>query len=249
MADTEDDEHGASPGSAGVVPVVRARGVAVSSFGHQVLRGVDLVIQPGEHVALVGPNGSGKTTFLRVLAGALGPAAGDVEVGGVPFDAPAARAVLSAVADDPVFYEDLSLWEHLEYVARLHGTEHWEEHAAHLVDAFGLGSRVDDPPATFSRGLRQRAQLALAFVRPFDVLALDDPTAGLDGVGRAALADLVSWANDDGAAIVTASYEPSIVAAARRVVALRDGVVVFDGPMADADLDALTAPSPPPDER
>lgn len=229
------------------VPALELRGLAASAFGSEVLAPTDLVVRRGERVALVGPNGSGKTTLLELLAGVSEPSAGRIEIVGHPVGTPAARAAFSHVSDRAVFYDDLTVREHLAFTARLHGTDDWEAHAEHLLDALDLGSLADELPVTFSRGLQQRAQVALAMVRPFEVLALDDPMVGLDRPGRAAVSGLLDWAHADGATLVVATHDPSLAAEADRVVALRDGAVVHDGPPADADLDALIAGSPPAD--
>ena len=150
-----------------------------------------------------------------------------------------ARAATSYLGDTPVFYDDQSLWEHLEYLARLHDTENWEQHAADLMDALGLSARADHLPATFSRGLRQKAAIAVAFVRPFELLLVDEPFVGLDLTGRDALLELFRSAHRDGAALVIATHELTTVAESERVVALRDGEVIYDGPAADADVVAL----------
>jgi len=219
---------------------VRTSGLTKEYFGAEALAPIDLVIGAGERVALIGHNGSGKTTLIKMLAGVLEPTAGEASIVGNDVGSIEARAALSYVSDQPVFYDDLTVWEHLEYVARLHHTDDWEEHAAHLVEVFGLAERVDDLPVTFSRGLQQKAQLTLAFVRPFDVVVVDEPFVGLDRVGRTALLDLLEWAHADGAAVVVATHELSSVGSSQRLIALRDGSVVFDGSAAGADLDALT---------
>lgn len=222
-------------------PAVSLSGLTKQYFGAEALAPLDLVVHAGERVSLIGHNGSGKTTLIKMLAGVLEPSSGsaaivDHEIGSIE-----ARAALSYVADDPVFYDDLTVWEHLEYVARLHHTDEWEQHAAHLVEVFGLSERVDHLPATFSRGLKQKTQLALAFVRPFDVLVVDEPFVGLDRAGRAALLELLDWAHDDGAAVIVATHELGSVGDTQRVIALSDGSVVFDGDGASADFDRLTA--------
>ena len=200
---------------------------------------LDLVIDAGDRVSLVGHNGSGKTTFIRLAAGLLDATGGEVTVGGHPAGSMEARRALSYLADQPVFYDDLSVREHLEYVARLHGREDWEPYAAHLLDVVGLTARADDLPVTFSRGLRQKAAICLAFVRPFEVLVVDEPFVGLDTAGREALLQLFDEAHDAGATLVVATHELGTVARSRRVVALRDGEVAFDGLTGDADLAAL----------
>ena len=110
-------------------------------------------INTGDRVALIGHNGSGKTTLIRIAAGLLDSSTGSVSIGGAPSGSMSARAALSFIADQPTFYDDLSLWEHMEYVARLHGVEDWEQTAADLLGHLGLYDRAVDMPNRFSRGL------------------------------------------------------------------------------------------------
>ena len=200
---------------------------------------VDLDITAGQRVVLLGHNGSGKTTLLRLAAGLLDATDGAVTVLGYPAGSLDARAFTSYLGDQPVFYDDLTVWEHLEYIAKLHGTEGWEQHAADLLDHLGLTDRGDHLPTTFSRGLRQKAAIAIAFVRPFEVLLVDEPFVGLDQPGREALLDLFTRAHGDGATLVVATHELGAVSAAERVVALRDGEVIFDGAAGDTDVASL----------
>ncbi len=190
---------------------------------------------------LLGHNGSGKTTLLRMAAGLLEPSAGTISVAGQPAGSLAARAATSYLGDQPVFYDDLSVREHLEYVARLHGASGWDQRGDELLAALGLADRADDLPATFSRGMRQKAAIALAFIRPFELLLVDEPFVGLDRTGREALLGLLAQAHASGAALVVATHDLLTVAGSQRVVALRDGALVFDGAPTDADIDALVA--------
>lgn len=204
------------------------------------LASLDLAVPVGQRVSLIGHNGSGKTTLIRMLAGMLEPSEGTSSIVGHRSGRTEARAALSYLSDQPVFYDDLSVRQHLEYVARLHHTEQWQDHAESLLDTIGLSDRGDDLPATFSRGLKQKAAIALAFVRPFDVMLIDEPFVGLDRAGRAALLDLLSWAHDDGATLVVATHELSSVASSERLIALSDGTIIFDGDPGDADPDSLS---------
>ncbi len=160
---------------------------------------LDLVVPAGQRVSLIGHNGSGKTTLIRLLTGMLEPSAGSASVAGHPAGSIEARAALAHLADQPVFYDDLSVREHLEYVARLHGRAEWEQRADELLEVIGLTDRADDLPSTFSRGLRQKAAICLAFVRPFEVMVVDEPFVGLDRAGREALLGLFRVAHGDGA--------------------------------------------------
>ncbi len=203
------------------------------------LEPLDLAIDGGELVVLVGHNGSGKSTFLSMVAGLLEPSDGSVLVAGAPAGSIPARAATSFLPDNPVLFDDLSLMEHLEYIARLNGVDDWEDRAGELIDRLGLTERADDLPAHFSRGLRQKTAIALGFVRPFELLLVDEPFVGLDPQGRDALVVLLDEAHRGGAAVVVATHQLDFVRRADRCVALRDGAVVFDGPPGGADVDAL----------
>jgi ABC-type multidrug transport system ATPase subunit len=201
---------------------------------------LDLRIAAGERVSLIGHNGSGKTTLMRMLVGMLEPSAGTATIAGHPIGSLEARAAVSYLADQPVFYDDLTVWEHLEYIARLHGTDGWEQQAVDLVDMVGLMDRVDDLPMTFSRGLKQKAALTMAFVRPFEVMLIDEPFVGLDRLGRESLLELLTLAHRDGATLVVATHELSSVTQSNRLIALSAGAVTYDGDPTSADLAALT---------
>jgi ABC-type multidrug transport system ATPase subunit len=206
--------------------------------GVPALAPLDLAIEPGESVVLIGHNGSGKTTQLRMAAGLLEPSEGHALIHGDPTGSMPARAAVSFLADNPTFYDDLSVWEHLEYVARLHGMVEWEQQAADLLGHLGLYERADDLPIQFSRGLRQKAAIAIGLIRPFALLLVDEPFVGLDAAGKSALLDLLDDAHHEGATLVVATHELEFVERVQRCVALRDGHVIHDGPA--AGLDVLT---------
>ena len=201
-------------------------------FGDLVaLEGVSLTAAPGEMVALVGHNGAGKSTLLRILSGLLEATSGTVTIGDHAPGSLEARALTSYLPDNPVLYDDLSVIEHLEYVARLHGFDDWEERAWELLARLNLEARADDLPATFSRGLRQKAALAVGFVRPFELLLVDEPFVGLDASGRDALVTLMEESAAGGAALVVSTHELGFLERASRCVVLRDGVIVHEGPL------------------
>ena len=202
---------------------------------------LDMHVGYGESVALIGHNGSGKTTFLRLAAGLLEPSDGSVLIDGHPAGSLPARAALAYLSDSPTFYEDLSVWEHLEYVARLHGHDDWEQDAADLLDHLGLYDRADDLPTSFSRGLRQKASIAMAFIRPFDVLVVDEPFVGLDASGKTALMELLAEARVAGHTLLVATHELSFLETVGRCVALRDGELLYDGTSRGIDVLSLVS--------
>ena len=219
---------------------IEATGIAKFYGDAPALEPLDLRVDFGQRISLIGHNGSGKTTLLRMLVGMLQPSEGSATIAGHAVGSLAARTSISYLADQPVFYDDLTVWEHLEYIARLHGTENWEQQAVDLVDMVGLTPRIDDLPMTFSRGLKQKAAIAMAFVRPFDVMLIDEPFVGLDRTGREALLELLKLAHGDGATLVVATHELSSVKESSRLIALSGGSLVFDGDPSDGDLMRLT---------
>ncbi len=220
-------------------PVLVAAGLTKEYEDLVALEPLDVTLRRGELIVLVGHNGSGKSTFLGMCAGLLEPSDGSLEVSGHPAGSFDARAATSYLPDQPVLYDDLSVLEHLEYVARMHGVEDWHDRGHDLLGRLGLTARADGLPSRFSRGLRQKTAIALALVRPFDLLLIDEPFVGLDPQGREAMVALMEEAHQAGAAVVVATHQMEFVQRADRCLALRDGALVFDGPANGANVDQL----------
>jgi ABC-type multidrug transport system ATPase subunit len=143
---------------------------------------------------------------------------------------------MSYVPDAPVLYDDLSVWEHLEYISGLHGVADWTDTGGALIDQFGLTARADDLPSGFSRGLRQKTALVLGLVRQAQLLAIDEPFVGLDRGGRAALVEAIEQRQARGETTLVATHDPDLVERAHRCVVLRDGALIHDGPVAGSEL-------------
>jgi ABC-2 type transport system ATP-binding protein len=221
------------------VPVLDVKGLVRRYATLVALGELDLEIEEGEFIALVGPNGAGKSTLLACVAGLLEPSEGEVRVLGYNAGSIPARAATSYLGDEPVLYDDLSLEEHLEYVARLHGLEAWERPAADLVTRLGLEERVDDLPAHFSKGMRQKTSIALGLLRPFQLLLADEPFDGLDPPSREVLTDLLTESAASGAAVIVSTHRLDIAERASRCIALFDGKVTHDGPADEATMQKL----------
>ena len=199
------------------------------------LEGIDLEVAPGECVALIGHNGSGKTTPLGLLAGMLEPTAGEVTVAGQDVRRDRARAALSFVPDSPLLYGDLTVREHLELVGLAHGVgAGLDGRADELLERLELADRRDFLPGQLSRGMRQKTQLACALVRPFQVIALDEPVVGLDPPSQQALHRLLLEARRGGAAVVLSTHQLGFAGGlADRAVVLHEGRVVGQGAWAE----------------
>jgi ABC-2 type transport system ATP-binding protein len=202
-------------------PALELKGLT-RRYGDLVALGpVDLRIPTGQRVSLIGANGSGKTTFLRLVSGLLEATEGTIEIQGEPVGSLEARAEVSYIPDDPVLYEDLS--------AR----------GEQLMEKLNNAHRQNDLPSGFSRGLRQKTSLAIGFLRPYSILMVDEPFVGLDEPGRHALLDLLDEASAAGNTVIVASHQLELVERAERCIALSDGAIAYDGEPKKAEIDKL----------
>jgi ABC-type multidrug transport system ATPase subunit len=205
------------------------------------LHGLDLLVKPGELVMLVGPNGAGKSTFLGLCAGLLEPTEGHAYVLGNPVGTLGARAATSYLPDAPVLYDDLDVNEHIEYIARLHRTDDWEDYGDDLLEMFNLSDRADDLPSRFSRGLKQKTSLILGLVRPFSLLLVDEPFVGLDTPGQETLVDVLADVVEQGASVVCSTHQLDLTPKATRCIGLRDGELAYDGPATPEKIRSLVS--------
>lgn len=208
------------------------------SYGQlDALEGLSLTLEPGECVALIGANGSGKSTAVRVITGLLMPSRGTVRIcGWDPYaepEAEGARAAVAVVPDMPLLYEDLSVHQHLELVAMAHGVDDSAVDARidGLLDRLDLAARATYLPRALSRGMRQKTQLACALIRPAALLVLDEPVVGLDPPSQVLLRDLLVAAKVEGVAVLMTTHQLRFAdGVADRGVVLEEGRVADEGP-------------------
>lgn len=180
-----------------------------------IVENFSMKVHAGEAVALTGRNGAGKSTVLRCLVGADRPDEGTVTVNGTKVSETNAeiRRTVATVIDDLDFFPDLSVVEHLDLLARAHGLENPDDLVDEVLQEVQLVPQAGQLPSTLSSGQRRRLALATAFVRPRELLVLDEPEQRLDVEGVAWLGERLKSDLAGGLAIVLASHEPALLEA------------------------------------
>lgn len=219
-----------------MTPVLTAHGLVVDFGAVRAVGGFDLSVAAGASVALVGRNGAGKSTTMRVLAGVLPPSAGTVVVAGLDAAADPAgvRAAVGYCPDVGGLIPRATPWEHLQLAARLRGLTQWRPRAADLLERFDLSGAADRVTAGFSHGMSRRLSVVLAVFHEPCLLLLDEPFDGVDPLGVEATLTAVAEARAGGAAVLVSTHLLELaVQACDEAVVLRGGRVVGAAPAAE----------------
>ncbi|MDM7831697.1 ABC transporter ATP-binding protein [Cellulomonas edaphi] len=220
-------------------PAVRAQDLLVGYGGAPVCAPVTFTLGPGKAVALVGANGSGKSTVLRAVIGLLEPTSGKLQVLGDEVDERdvSFRRQVASVLDDDAYFPALTVHEHLYLTARGHGVLGADALVGELLEEFGLTEHARSLPVALSSGQRRRLLLAAGFVRPRSLLVLDEPEQRLDRAMRDRLAARLVAEKRAGGSVLLATHDPDLVTAvADRAVHVADDVTRVLAPAEAAAL-------------
>ena len=200
------------------------------------VRGIDFTVDAGAATALLGRNGAGKSTTMRVLAGVIPPTDGRVTVGGhdLRTEALAVKRLTGYCPDVGGLVPRATPWEHLQLAARLRRLDDWEDRARELLERFDLGAAAHRVTAGFSHGMGRRMSVVLAAFHQPQVLLLDEPFDGVDPLGVEATMEVIADARARGAAVLVSTHLRELaVAACQDAIVLRGGSAVAALPAAE----------------
>lgn len=215
-------------------PAIAIDGLQVHFGAVEAVRRLDLTVPAGGSTALIGRNGAGKSTTMRVLAGVVPPTAGVVRVAGrdVHREALAAKHRTGYCPDVGGLVARATPWEHLQLAARLRRLPAgWERRARDLLERFDLGDAAHRVTTGFSHGMGRRMSVLLAAFHEPSVLLLDEPFDGVDPLGVEATMEVVADARSRGAAVLVSTHLVELaVEVCDEAVVLRGGQVVSAAP-------------------
>lgn len=214
-------------------PVLVLEHAGRSLAGRVIVDALDLTLDKGEVVGLLGVNGAGKSTTLRLIAGVLSPDRGRVRINGCELDEhPAlARRAIGYLPEDPPLYAELTVVEYLRFCGRLHGLSGGRLHAAleRAIERCDLGEVRRRLTGALSKGYRQRVGIAQAIVHEPDLIVLDEPASGLDPVQALKLRELVRSLGEQHAVVLSTHLLSDVAACCDRVAVLHRGRIRHQG--------------------
>ncbi len=188
--------------------MIEVAGLTKLYGGFVAVNDLSFTVRPGEVLGLVGPNGAGKTTTLRSLSGIIQPSKGtvriaDYDLAADPLDAKRALAVFP---DEPRLFDYLTVWQHLNFTARVYQVGDWEARADRLLREFQMDDKRGQLPAELSRGMKQKVELACGLLHSPKVLLFDEPLTGLDPAGCRLMKQTITRLAREGAAVIISSH-------------------------------------------
>lgn len=203
----------------------------------EAVRDLSFEVARGEVVGLLGLNGAGKSTTMRMLTGYLPVSSGSISIGGhdVLTESLAVRRQVGYLAEGVPLYKEHRVSEMLRFQGRLFGLSRSriKERTAHVLDRVGLTDRARSLVGNLSKGMRQRVGIAVALLPAPDLLILDEPTSGLDPLQRVGVRDLCRELAEEHTVIISSHILPEIEAVCGRLILLHRGTKVADGTKAE----------------
>ncbi|MHA1587183.1 MAG: ABC transporter ATP-binding protein [Candidatus Thorarchaeota archaeon] len=208
------------------------------------VKNLSFQVNPGEIYGLLGPNGSGKTTTMRMLLGLLQPTAGSARISGhdIREEIVAAKRVMGYVPEEPVLPERLTGWEYINYISDIwrvpRGPER-EDDIQELMNLLDISDASDDLIETYSKGMSRKISLVAALIHKPKVLILDELQAGIDPRGAATMKEILNGLRERGATILMSTHILEIAERmCDRIGIINDGELIAEGTMKELRMEA-----------
>lgn len=212
--------------------MLEIRGIRKSYGKNQVLKGVDLTVEKGRICGLLGLNGEGKSTLMKIICGLAFADTGEVFVCGRKTQRGDAPQNVGAMIEEPAFYGSLTGRQNLEYFASL-CSDVPADRVEKVLKVVGIGAKADSPYKTYSLGMKRRLYFAFALLKSPDVLILDEPFNGVDPVSVRLFEDVIKAMAEAGCAVLVSGH---IIAELKNVC---DCAAILDGGVVKAYFDSL----------
>jgi len=204
-------------------------------FGdNEVLKGIDLDVQPGQIIGYIGPNGAGKSTTVKILCGIITEYVGDIRVFDMDLKSRSLeiKKRIGYVPENGALYDLLTPREYLSFIGALYeiNEDKLNGRIDHLISFFGMEENADQRMDTFSKGMKQKILLIAGIINNPDIIFLDEPLAGLDANSVILVKEMLSRMAAEGKTIFFCSHLMDVVEKiADRIILINDGRVLADG--------------------
>jgi ABC-2 type transport system ATP-binding protein len=229
-------DQAAAPGKVVVVSIVVVEDFHKSYGSLVAVRGLSFRVEPGEVLGLVGPNGAGKTTSLRALAGILRPTHGRLIIDGhdLASQPVAAKQATAYIPDEPKLFDELTVWEHLRFIASAYGLHGWKSRAESLLEDFELVHKRHALARELSRGMRQKLASCCGYLHGPRAVLFDEPLTGLDPRAIRTTKDSILEHARAGVAFIVSSHLLTVVEGlCTNVLVMHRGRSLFFGKIAE----------------
>ena len=208
------------------------------------VKNLSFQVNPGEIYGLLGPNGSGKTTTMRMLLGLLQPTAGSAKISGhdIREEMVAAKRIMGYVPENPVLPERLTGWEYINYISdiwRVPRGQEREDNIQELMNLLDISDASDDLIETYSKGMSRKISLVAALIHKPTVLILDELQAGIDPRGAATMKEILNGLRERGATILMSTHILEIAERmCDRIGIINEGELIAEGTMEELRMKA-----------
>ena len=215
-------------------PLIQIRNLSKSYDSKQVLKHLTLDIYPGQVIGYIGPNGAGKSTTVKILTGLIPDFSGEVIVDGINMaeNPQEIKKLIGYVPENAEIYDVLTPMEYIDFIGKLYGMDdkHLKDRAVKLLNAFGLGTNINDRMDTFSKGMRQKVLLISGIIHNPKIIVLDEPLSGLDANTVIMIKELIVRLSKEGKTIFYCSHMMDIVEkVSDRILLINKGEIIADG--------------------